>query len=85
MTVSNNMGAAELPRKYLESPAGSDLLAEMVKLAAELLMDADVDVTCNAGYNEKSDDRLSSATGTGRDVGTHGRALLASTSRVDLC
>ena len=51
MTVNNNMGAAELLRKYLESPAGSDLLGEMVKMAAELLMDADVDVICNAGYN----------------------------------
>ena len=40
----NTMGAAELLRKYLESPAGSDLLGEMVKMAAELLMDADVDV-----------------------------------------
>ena len=26
-TANNNMGAAELLRKYLESPAGSDLLA----------------------------------------------------------
>jgi hypothetical protein len=40
--VTNTMGAAELVRKYLESDAGSDLLAEMVKMAAELLMDADV-------------------------------------------
>ena len=49
MEVTNTMGAAELVRKYLESDAGSDLLAEMVKMAAELLMDADVDVLCNAG------------------------------------
>lgn len=41
MTVTNTMGAAELARKYLESPAGSDLLGEMVKMAAELLMDAE--------------------------------------------
>ena len=32
---------------------GSDLLGEMVKMAAELLMDADVDVLCNAGYGER--------------------------------
>ena len=63
MTVNNDMGAAELLRKYLESPAGSDLLGEMVKMAAELLMDADVDVICNAGYNERSDDRLNSRNG----------------------
>jgi transposase-like protein len=63
VTVNNNMGAAELLRKYLESPAGSDLLGEMVKMAAELLMDADVDVICNAGYNERSDDRQNSRNG----------------------
>jgi hypothetical protein len=51
------MGAAKLLRKYLESPAGSDLLGEMVKMAAELLMDADVDVLCNAGYGERSEPR----------------------------
>ena len=63
MTVNNTMGAAELLRKYLESPAGSDLLGEMVKMAAELLMDADVDVLCNAGYGERSDDRVNSRNG----------------------
>jgi transposase-like protein len=63
VTANNNMGAAELLRKYLESPAGSDLLGEMVKMAAELLMDADVDVLCNAGYGERSDDRVNSRNG----------------------
>jgi len=63
VTVNNNMGAAELLRKYLESPAGSDLLGEMVKMAAELLMDADVDVLCHAGYGERSDDRVNSRNG----------------------
>ena len=63
MTANNNMGAAELLRKYLESPAGSDLLGEMVNMVAELLMDADVDVICSAGYNERSDDRQYSRNG----------------------
>ena len=63
MTVTNTMGAAELLRKYLASPAGSDLLGEMVKMAAELLMDADVDVLCNASYGERSEDRLNSRNG----------------------
>jgi len=58
--ANNNIGAAELQHKYLESPTGSDLLGEMVKMAAELLMDADVDVICNAGHNERSDDRQNS-------------------------
>jgi transposase-like protein len=63
VTVNNTLGAAELLRKYLESPSGSDLLGEMVKMAAELLMDADVDVLCNAGYGERSDDRENSRNG----------------------
>jgi len=57
------MGAAELLRKYLESPAGSNLLGEMVKMAAELLMDADVDVLCNASYGERTDARVNSRNG----------------------
>lgn len=63
MEVTNTMGATELLRKYLESPAGSDLLAEMVKMAAELLMDADVDVLCNASYGERSPERVNSRNG----------------------
>jgi putative transposase len=61
--VTNTMGATELVRKYLESDAGSDLLAEMVKMAAELLMDADVDLLCNAGYGERSENRVNSRNG----------------------
>jgi len=63
VTVTNTIGAAELLRKYLESPAGSDLLGEMVKMAAELLMDADVETLCNAGYGERNADRLNSRNG----------------------
>ena len=63
MTVNNTIGAAELLRKYLESPMGSDLLGEMVKMAAELLMDADVDVLCNASYGERTDARENSRNG----------------------
>ena len=54
MNVTNTMGAAELLRKYLESDA-VDLLGEMVKMAAELLMDADVDLLCNAAYGERTE------------------------------
>ena len=63
MEVTNTMSAAELLRKYLESPAGSDLLAEMVKMAAELLMDADVDILCGAGYGERTPERVNSRNG----------------------
>jgi len=61
--VTNTMGAAALVRKYLESDAGSDLLAEMVKMTAELLMDAEVDVACNAGYGERTEERVNSRNG----------------------
>lgn len=37
MEVTNTMGAAEPLRKYLESDAGSDRLAEMVKMAPSCL------------------------------------------------
>ena len=63
MEVTNTMGAGELVRKYLESDAGSDLLAEMVKMAAELLMDADVDLLCGAGYGERTENRVNSRNG----------------------
>ena len=63
MEVTNTMGASALVRKYLESDAGSELLAEMVKMAAELLMDAEVDVLCNAGYGERTGDRVNSRNG----------------------
>jgi putative transposase len=61
--VTNTMGASALVRKYLESDAGSELLAEMVKMAAELLMAAEVDVLCNAGYGERTEDRVNSRNG----------------------
>ena len=63
MVVTNTMGAGELVRKYLESEAGSELLGEMVKMAAELLMDAEVDVLCGASYGQRSDARVNSRNG----------------------
>ncbi len=63
MGVTNTMGAGELVRKYLGSEAGSELLGEMVKVAAELLMDAEVDVLCGAGYGERSETRVNSRNG----------------------
>jgi len=61
--VTNTMGAEAFVRKYLESDAGSELLADMVKMAAELLMDAEVDQLCGAGYAERSESRLNSRNG----------------------
>ncbi len=61
--VTDTMGAGELVRTYLESEAGSELLGEMVKMAVDLLMDAEVDVLCGAGYGERSETRVHSRNG----------------------
>jgi hypothetical protein len=48
--VTNTMGAGELVRTYLASEAGSELLGEMVKMAAELLMDAEADLLAFSSF-----------------------------------
>ncbi len=63
MVVTNTLGAAELRCMYLEFDAGSGVLAEMVKMAAELLMDAEVDAVCGAGCGERTDGRVNSRSG----------------------
>jgi putative transposase len=55
--VANTMGAASLLRRYLVTDVGSDLLGEMVKLAA------DVDQLCDAAYGERTEDRVNSRNG----------------------
>ena len=62
------MGAGELVRKYLESDAGSDLLAEMVNMAAELLMDADL--LYGAAYGERTENRVNRRIGHRHGAGT---------------
>lgn len=63
MTTTNSMAAQELLRKYLDSPAGSDMLADMIKYTVEALMDAEVDGVCNAGYGERTAERVNSRNG----------------------
>lgn len=63
MTAPNMMTAQQLLRNYLESPAGSDLLAEMIKHTAEALMDVEVDGLCNAGHGERTPQRTNSRNG----------------------
>jgi len=52
VVVPNNVDALEWLRKHLEED-GTDVLAEMVKLA-ERLMSAEVDALCNAGWDVNS-------------------------------
>jgi hypothetical protein len=43
--------------------ASPDLLREMIREFAQRMMDADVEVRCNAGYGEVSPDRVNSRNG----------------------
>ncbi len=54
MEVADAMGVASLLRKHLVSDVGSDPLAEMVEMAA------DVDIFCDAGYGERIGDPVNS-------------------------
>ena len=51
--VPTNMDALEWLRKHLEED-GSDVLREMVRTFAEMLMSAEADALCGAGYGERS-------------------------------
>jgi transposase-like protein len=56
--TSNSLNALEVVRKHLESPDGSDLLAEMVKTFADAVMSAEADAMCGAGWGERSPERV---------------------------
>lgn len=60
--VNTTMDLMEWLRKQLEE-ADTDLLREMMKLVAGMLMDAEVAAICGADYRERSDDRTNSRNG----------------------
>src|SRR5262245_51417840 len=60
--VPTNMDALEWLRKHLEED-GSDVLREMVKTFAEVLMSAEADALCGAGYGERSPGRVTKRNG----------------------
>jgi putative transposase len=60
--VPTNMDALEWLRKHLEED-GSDVLREMVKSFAEVLMSAEADALCGAGYGERSPGRVTKRNG----------------------
>lgn len=62
MVVPNNMDALEWLRKHLEED-DADLLRDMVRVFAERLMSAEIDVLCGAGYGEVSPERVNSRNG----------------------
>jgi putative transposase len=61
MTAVSNIDVMEWLRKQVEqAPSGmKEALAAMLKA----LMDAEVDSICNAGYSERSSDRVNSRNG----------------------
>jgi len=60
--VNTTMNLLEWLRKQLEE-ADTDLLREMMRLMAQMLMDAEVSSICGAEYRERSDERVNSAGG----------------------
>lgn len=60
--VAKSMDALAWLRKQLEE-ADPDLLRSMVNAFVDALMGAEVDALCNAGYNERSEDRENSRNG----------------------
>jgi putative transposase len=60
--VGPTMDLSDWLRKQLED-AEPDLLRDIVEEMAEALMGADVDVTCNATYGERSEDRTNRRNG----------------------
>ena len=61
--TNNSLNALEVVRKHLESPGGSDLLADMVKTFAEAIMSAEADAICGAAWGERSPERVNSRNG----------------------
>src|SRR5690242_21955641 len=52
--------------------ASPDVLREMIREFAQRMMDAEVEVRCNAGYGEVTPDRVTRATATGGGSGIPG-------------
>ncbi len=77
--VGPTMDLSAWLRKQLED-AEPDLLRDIVQEMAEALMGADVDVTCNATYGERSEDRTNRRNGYRSRGGTRGSARSTSPS-----
>lgn len=60
--VNTTMNLLEWLRKQLEE-ADTDLLREMMRLMAQMLMDAEVSSICGAEYRERSSERINSRNG----------------------
>lgn len=63
--VNTTMDLLEWLRKQLEE-ADTDLLREMIRMMAQMLMDAEVSAICGAEYRERSEERVNSRNGVRR-------------------
>ena len=64
MTVPTTLDAAGFLRNHLDGDDGdSDLLRSMLKSFVETLMSAEASMQCQAGYGERTDDRVNSRNG----------------------
>ena len=64
MTVPSTIDAAGWLRNHLESPDGDgDLARAMLQAFAEALMSAEASMQCQAGYGERTDERVNSRNG----------------------
>ena len=64
MTVKTTIDPAVWLRNRLDDPDGeSDLLAAMLKAFAETLMSAEASAQCEAGYGERTEERVNSRNG----------------------
>ena len=69
MAAEPSFNVAQLLREHLQS-ANPDLLREMVRTFAEVLMSAEADAICDAEYGERSDERVNSRNGYRHVTGT---------------
>ena len=69
MAVEPSLNVASVLREHLQS-ASPDLLREMVKTFADLLMSAEADALCGVEYGERSPERTNSRNGRTADHGT---------------
>jgi hypothetical protein len=64
MTVPSTIDAAGWLRNHLEAPDGDvDLARSMLQAFAQVLMSAEASMQCQAGYGERTDERVNSRNG----------------------
>jgi putative transposase len=61
--VPNKMNPLGWLRKHLDDEGEGDMVRDMIEAFAQVLMSAEVDVLCGAGYGERSPDRVNSRNG----------------------